>query len=88
MTSLVHLGVIKPEEVDVEIYFGPFKTIDTLALGQVVQMQPEKDLGDGVYLYACNTTFRRAGRFGFTARVRPRADGWIRNTPGFITWAE
>lgn len=86
VTAWVHLGAILPEEVDVEVYYGAFKTIDSLASGQVMQMQPEKDLGGGAYLYVCNITCRRAGRFGFTARVRPRADGWIKNTPGFITW--
>ncbi|MDX9785685.1 MAG: alpha-glucan family phosphorylase [Desulfobacterales bacterium] len=88
VTAHVQLGAIKPEEVDVEVYYGLFKTIDSLALGQIMKMQPEQDLGDGAYRYVCNITFRRSGRFGFTARVRPRADGWIKNTPGFITWAD
>lgn len=86
-TAKVYLGQIIPEEVDVELFIGPLKTVDSLENGTVVQMHPEKDLGGGNYIYTCNVSCRRSGRFGFTARIRPRTDDWIKNTPGFITWA-
>jgi glycogen phosphorylase len=83
----VYLGLIRPDEVDVELFYGPLKSIDSLENGQIMQMYPELELGNGEYLYACNVSCRKSGRFGFTARIRPRTDEWIRNTPGFITWA-
>jgi len=88
VTTRVHLGALQPEEVDVELYYGPLKTIDSLDNGQIAKMQVESALENGEYRYACTIICRRSGRFGFTARVRPHADGWIRTTPGLITWAQ
>jgi starch phosphorylase len=86
-TSHVFLGQILPEEVDVELFYGPLKSVDALESGQIIQMHSEKALGNGNYFYSCNVSCRSSGRFGFTARIRPRTDDWIKNTPGFITWA-
>ncbi|MFH0730842.1 MAG: alpha-glucan family phosphorylase [Pseudomonadota bacterium] len=86
-TAHVFLGQILPDEVDVELFYGPLRSVDALDSGQIIQMHSEKELGNGHYFYSCNVSCRRSGRFGFTARIRPRADDWIRNTPGFITWA-
>jgi starch phosphorylase len=87
VTTQVHLGSLQPEQVDVELYYGPLKSIDALANAQILKMKSEKQLENGAYLYTCDIPCRRSGRFGFTARVRPQADDWIRNTPGLITWA-
>jgi glycogen phosphorylase len=86
-TTEVYLGQIRPDEVDVELFYGPIRSVDTLDDGQVIKMHAEKDLQYGNHFYACNVSCRRSGRFGFTARIRPRTDDWIKNTPRFITWA-
>jgi starch phosphorylase len=46
-----------------------------------------EDRGEGSYLFRCTVTCKDSGRYGFTVRIVPRADDWIRFTPGLITWA-
>jgi starch phosphorylase len=86
-TVVVNLGQLLPEEVDVELFYGHVKGFDVISDGHVQLMGMEKDLGDGKYLYACTVSCDRSGRFGFTARATPRADHWIKNRPGLITWS-
>lgn len=83
----VFLGELKPEEVDVELYYGSLKAVDTLKDSQVLKMSVVADLGGGGYRYGCEVPCRQAGRFGFTARVVPRGDEYLKNAPGFLTWA-
>ncbi len=87
VTVRVHLGQLRPEEVDVELYYGHVKSFDSLVEGQSELMAVEQVLEGGDYLYAGTLSCKRAGRFGFTARVTPRADHWIKNRPGFVTWS-
>ncbi len=50
-------------------------------------MQVVRDQGDGAYVYGCTVTCEASGRFGFSVRVIPAGDDWIKFTPGLITWA-
>ena len=83
----VHLGSILPDEVDVELYYGRMKHIGELEKGATLPMTIFQERGDGNYLYRCTVTCNDSGRYGFTVRVVPRADDWIRYTPGLLTWA-
>jgi glycogen phosphorylase len=83
----VDLGDLRPEEVEVELYYGKLKTVESLAEGQVERMKVERDLTGGKYLYSCAMECRGAGRYGFTVRIRPKGDEWIKSAPGLITWA-
>jgi starch phosphorylase len=87
-TVHVHLGQLLPDEVDVELYFGSVKSFNVLLEGQTEKMSVEEELGAGNFRYGCTVSCGRSGRFGFTARVTPRADHWIKNRPGFIVWSE
>jgi starch phosphorylase len=87
VTTVVHLGKLTPEEVDVELFYGHMKTIESLADGKAQLMTVMTDLGNGTYRYECSLPCQIAGRFGFTARVMPKADSYIKFTPGLITWA-
>lgn len=87
VSTIVHLGEIAPDEVDVEIYYGRVKTVDSLTDAQTQPMIMKETLSSGVYRYECSLPCRAAGRFGFTARVTPRADSFIKYTPGLMTWA-
>ena len=84
---LVNLGDIKPEEVDVELCYGPPKTVDRLEVTYRETMTVEEVLSENRYLYSCTLPCDAPGRYGFTARVTPRGDIWIRYTPGLIAWA-
>jgi len=87
VSSIVHLGLLKPSEVTVELYYGRMKRMTELITGQTQEMTMAEDRGDGSYLYRCTVTCRESGRYGFTVRVVPQADDWIRFTPGLLTWA-
>jgi len=86
VTSVVNLGEIHPDEVNVELYYGKLKSVDTIIDGHLEEMAVKESRGKGEYLYACILACRISGRFGFTVRVTPRGDERIRSAPGLITW--
>jgi glycogen phosphorylase len=87
ITVEVYLGKLHPEEVEVELYYGNIRTIDSLTKGNIEKMHVKETDGKGKYLYECDLSCSKAGRYGFTARVVPKGDDLVRFTPGFITWA-
>jgi starch phosphorylase len=87
ISAEIFLGEIHPEEVVVELYYGKLRTIDTLLSGMTHAMEVEKELDRGRYLYSCLLACKLSGRFGFTVRVSPRGDDFLRFTTGLITWA-
>lgn len=87
ISTVVHLEELTPEEVDVEVFYGRLKTVECIADGRTQPMTVAENLGFGAYRYECLLPCQVAGRFGFTARVTPKADHFIKYTPGLITWA-
>jgi starch phosphorylase len=87
VTVEVQLGVLKPEEVCVEVYSGRLEAMDQVESSWAAEMVVDKSLGDGKYLYRGTLTCQASGRYGFSARVLPRGDGWQKNIPGLMTWA-
>ena len=88
VTTQVHLGELKPEEVDVELYYGPVGSSNKILTSHVKIMEMQKEQGEGNYEYVYELTCETTGRYGFTARVTPRGHDWKKVTPGFIVWAE
>ena len=70
-----------------ELFYGNFKSVDSLTGGRTRLMNVEENRGDGTYLYTCEITCNNTGRFGFTSRVTARGDDLIKNSPEFITWS-
>ena len=88
ITSEITLGEITPQEVDVELYYGRVKDIDSVTSSQTEPMRVIQNLGSGNFLYSCILTCNIAGRFGFTVRVTPHGDNnYLKYTPGLISWA-
>ena len=87
VTARVYLGELTPEEVEVELYHGAFRDLDSLAAGDVAPMRVAEKLADNVYLFSCELSCRTSGRFGFSVRVVPRGDAWLKFTPGLVSWA-
>jgi starch phosphorylase len=81
------LGAIQPEMVDVELYYGVLHKLGKIEDGRTQSMEIAEVKGDGSYVYRCTVACEDSGRYGFTARVVPCADDWIRYTPGLLTWA-
>jgi starch phosphorylase len=87
VTAEVRLGELRPDEVEVQLYYGPMKSPEALTESRTEEMTVLKELGDGSYLYGCKISCPDARRYGFTARVRPKGDDLIRVIPGLTTWA-
>ena len=87
VTARVNLGTLEPDKVDVELYYGRLESLDRLVRGQIQPMQIKESGEDGNLVYHCKVTCSESGRYGYTVRVAPRADDWIRFTPGLLTWA-
>jgi starch phosphorylase len=83
----VTLGQLRPEEIDVELYYGQYKSFSELSDSRAVLMEPTDELGTGRYTYSAELSCEAAGRFGFSVRATPRGDAWFKSTPGLITWA-
>jgi starch phosphorylase len=88
ITTRVHLGELNPDEVIVELYHGQLKSLDSLSASNTEPMTVEEGRGDGEYIYGCAITCNMSGRYGFTARVIPCGDQYIRYAPGLISWAK
>jgi starch phosphorylase len=83
----VDLGELKPEEVDIELYVGLYKSFTELAESRVIPMEVVEDLGQGRYVFGSTLACDSAGRFGFSVRATPKGDAWLKFTPGLLTWA-
>jgi glycogen phosphorylase len=88
VTVKVKLGELHPKEVDVELYNGHQKSFDSILSGEKITMTVQENLENGEYLYAGAITCNSSGRYGFTARVLPHGDEWIKYTPELLTWSE
>ncbi len=87
VTAEVTLGELHPDEVEVQLYYGPMKSPEVLIESHTEEMTVLKETGDGSYLYGCNISCVDSRRYGLTARVRPKRDDLIRLVPGLMTWA-
>jgi starch phosphorylase len=87
VTTEVALGELRPEEVDIELYFGHYKSFSELSDSRVVPMEVLEDLGQARYLFGCTLTCDTSGRFGFSVRATPKGDAWLKFMPGLLTWA-
>ncbi len=88
VTAQIFLGELTPDEVDVELFYGNLKTLETITDSTTETMTVKTAQGNGNFLYSGMLPCRRTGRFGFTVRATPKGDNWLKNTPGLITWAQ
>jgi starch phosphorylase len=87
VTCKVHLGELKPDEVDVQLYYGPVNSSNEITKSHVAVMDLEKQTGKSTAIYTHEITCESTGRYGFTARVTPNGTDWRNATTAFITWA-
>jgi glycogen phosphorylase len=84
----VFLGELAPEEVEVQIYHGKLRGTGQMEGSRAEIMELQNTGTAGTHIYGCQVTCSDSGRFGYTARVIPKGDDVLRNTPGLITWFE
>lgn len=88
VSTEVQLGQLKPEEVEVQVYFGPVDSYNEIISSYVLPMDQVEDKGEGRYLFQREIACEHTGRYGFTVRVVPAGNDWNAVTPGFMTWAD
>ncbi len=71
VTATVNLGELAPEDVVVELYYGPTAGGTELARGAIVRMKVEDEAGSGRYRYAGEIPTRESGAHAFAVRVMP-----------------
>ena len=87
VTAVVHLGQLKPDEVNVELYSGHMRSVDSLEAIHAEPMIVQESLENGYFRYGCPVTCRVSGRYGFTVRITPRGDEKLKFSPGLIAWS-
>ncbi len=86
VSTKVFLNELKPEEVDVEVYYGHVDAHNEITKSYRQAMIMTKDLGGGNYEYSCTLVCQNAGSFGLTARITPVGADWVHSVPGFMCW--
>lgn len=88
ITTIVDLGKLSPNEIEVELYYGLLKTVDIMTDTYISKMIVCQEFGNGKYKYECEIKCEYSGRYGFTARAIPKEDEFIKCTPGLIRWSK
>jgi len=87
--AYVHLGVLSPSEVAVELYLGLVDADNDIIRAEPVPMHPQGLQDNGCWLYEATATTTKSGLHGYTVRVVPKhADLTSPFLPGLIVWAK
>lgn len=70
VTAEVFLGSLKPEDVQVELYFGSLNQVDEISEGAALPMNLISSEGDS-HRFEGGILCLKSGQFGFTVRVIP-----------------
>ncbi|MDD5727991.1 MAG: alpha-glucan family phosphorylase [Victivallales bacterium] len=87
VSSKVFLNELTPEEVEVQVYYGPVNVHNEIMHSHTAAMELAEDLGNGYYNYRYQLRCDMTGRFGLTVRILPASSDWDYSMPGFICWA-
>ncbi len=69
----IDLGNLVPEDVEVQIYFGPVEGQDNPQNNHTIVMNPNsKKTNDGTYKYSGSIKTEKTGQQGFTIRILPK----------------
>ncbi len=71
VAATVELGDLSPEDVVVELYYGPTGGGMELPHGTIVRMRVEEQAGQGRYRYAGDIPTRESGAHAYAVRVMP-----------------
>ncbi|ARN55803.1 alpha-glucan family phosphorylase [Sedimentisphaera salicampi] len=84
----VYLDGLDPEQVDVELYYGPVDPTNQVISSNTAKMNIIEDKSKGNYLYEAQVDCQMAGRFGVTARLTPAGNIWDNHIPNFVVWSD
>ncbi|MFC1565080.1 alpha-glucan family phosphorylase [candidate division KSB1 bacterium] len=72
----VELGELTPEDVDVQIYYGPLDSDRNIVDGDAVSMQFMETTGKAS-IFAGKVSSNKSGLHGYTLRILPKCEGMI-----------
>jgi len=89
VTAKVQLGILKPEDVAVEIYEGNLDPHNrTIINAETLHMDFIESNGNGSYTFKGIMRCTSSGLYGYSVRVLPKHDDpRMHFEPGLITWA-
>ena len=85
----MHLGLLEPQDVAVELYQGLLDDKRQIPDGEVIAMSCMQSDGDGSHLFVGAIPCRASGLHGYALRILPRHED-LNNPyePGLILWAD
>jgi starch phosphorylase len=85
----IRLGNLTPNDVEVQIYYGPYEKQDDPQFNSNVVMNVEnKKSIDGIYKYVGYVKCRETGQIGYTIRILPKNSLFIHPFElGLVYWA-
>jgi starch phosphorylase len=88
VSATVHLGELKPEDVRVELYYGPLSPRGEIMHGEAQPMRALPEGTNGQYVFNTQLTYRISGERGISVRVLPENESLTTPfVPGIIRWA-
>ena len=84
----VHLGNIKPGDVQVEIYFGAVNSKMQIVDAEPVPMTSNGNQNEGNHEFVGTVICKKSGKYGYSLRIRPNHEDM--NNPfetGLIIWS-
>ena len=88
VNARLSLGELKPEDVQVEIYFGPLNVRDNMQAGSGVPMK-HKSSENGNHVFCGSIPLTDSGHHGFSIRAVPsNPDLFDRICSGMVVWNE
>ncbi len=87
--AVVKLGDLKPEDVQVQLYYGPLTAHGEISSeGEAIHMTSANSNGDGTYKFTTSMLYDTSGERGLSVRVLPHNKFFTTDfQPGLITWA-
>jgi starch phosphorylase len=85
----IYLGKIKPDDVNVQVYFGKLNSKDEIDDGELLSMKMSQKIDDEKYIFTAKIDTWQSGYNGFTLRIIPEHKGLANPfDDGLIYWFE
>jgi starch phosphorylase len=85
----VYLHELNPQDVDVEVYFGPLSFEDEFTERETIRMEAAGSDGNGNHRFEGEIPCFHTGKYGFTIRIMPsRQKMETPYTTGLVVWAD
>ncbi len=68
----IELGNLTPDDVEVQLYYGPMDKQDDPNYSSTVVMETNSKKDNGLYIYSGNIVSQNSGQKGFTIRILPK----------------